>query len=223
VATPLCTPTLDRAPSAATCAHRVDTPRRPDALSPPGRISYSRAVLAAAPTFVLLFGAGFLAWSFLEYVIHGWLSHRFATPAALLHWTHHRDPRRVFTSVVVWAPTSFAIFALLSLPIGAGAAAAVVLGILSGFLRYEYVHWRIHFRAPRSARQELLRVHHLAHHFRDPKSYHGVTTRLFDRLFGTLPAHHRDDYARVAHHVPLAGASNFGSVWPQTATRARRR
>lgn len=74
---------------------------------------------------------------------------------------------------------------LVALAIGATTAGAIVLGVLVGFLRYEYVHWRIHFRAPRNARQELLRVHH------------------------------REDHARVAHHVTLAGASNFGNLWPK--------
>jgi len=172
-------------------------------------------VQASAIFPVVLFALGLAGWSFLEYVIHGWLSHTFRTPAAKLHWGHHRDPRRVFTSVGVWAPVAAAIWALLALAIGAAYAGAIVLGVLAGFLRYEHVHWRIHFRAPANARQELLRVHHLSHHFRNPKAYHGVTTRFWDRLFGTLPAHHRDDYARVAHHVPLAGKSNFGTLWPK--------
>ena len=110
---------------------------------------------------------------------------------------------------------ALSIWGLLALAIGAAPAGAVVLGVLAGFVRYEHVHWRIHFRAPVSARQELLRVHHLSHHFRNPKAYHGVTTRFWDRLFGTLPARHRDDYARVAHHAPLVGKSNFGRLWPQ--------
>jgi dihydroceramide fatty acyl 2-hydroxylase len=174
-------------------------------------------VLAGPVTLLALYVLGIGVWSFLEYVIHGWLSHTLATPAGPLHWSHHRDPRRVFTSVVVWAPASVAIWGLVAIALGAAPAAALVLGILSGFLRYEYVHWRIHFRAPRNARQELLRLHHLAHHFRNPKAYHGVTTRLFDRLFGTLPPDHRDDYTRVRHHVPLGGASNLGSLWPRRA------
>lgn len=162
-----------------------------------------------------LVALGFAGWSFLEYVIHGWLSHRFKTPAATMHWGHHRDPRRVFTSVGVWAPVAILIWALLALAAGAAPASAIVLGVVAGFLRYEHVHWRIHFRAPTTTRQELLRVHHLSHHLRNPKAYHGVTTRFWDRLFGTLPAHHREDYARVAHHVPLRGRSNFGTLWPK--------
>jgi len=165
----------------------------------------------------LLVVVGFFAWSFLEYLIHGLMSHRWRTFASPLHWEHHREPHRVFTSVLVWAPSGLLLFLLLAAVLGWQAAGALSGGILIGFLRYEYVHWRIHFRAPRTARQELLRRHHLAHHFRNPKAYHGVTTRFWDRVFGTLPASYAEDYARVAHHPPLVGKSNFGSLWPRRA------
>ncbi|MEW6267777.1 MAG: sterol desaturase family protein [Thermodesulfobacteriota bacterium] len=166
-----------------------------------------------------LVAAGFLAWSFLEYLIHGLLSHRWRTFAGPLHLEHHRDPRRVFTSVLVWLPAASLLFVLLALAVGRHAAGALALGTLAGFLRHEHVHWRIHFRRPRSARHELLRRHHLAHHFRNPEAYHGVTTRFWDRVFGTLPASHAEDYARVAHHPPLEGRSNLGALRPRRAAR----
>lgn len=171
------------------------------------------SLLAAGATLV----AGFLAWSFLEYVIHGFLSHRWRTFASPLHWEHHRDPRRVFTSLLVWLPATALLFLLLVPALGLVAAGGFTLGVLAGFLRYERVHWRIHFRPARTAREELLRRHHLAHHFRNPKAYHGVTTRFWDRVFGTLPASYPDDYARVAHHPPLRGKSNFGTLVPRRA------
>jgi sterol desaturase/sphingolipid hydroxylase (fatty acid hydroxylase superfamily) len=164
-----------------------------------------------------LVAAGLVTWPLLEYVIHGVLSHRLRTPAAAMHWTHHRDARRVFTPIAVWLPVALLLWAGGAQVAGAAPSGAFVLGIVAGFLRYEHVHWRIHFRAPRSAREELRRVHHLSHHFRDPNAYHGVTTRFWDRVFGTLPAHHRDDYARVAGRVPLAGGSSFGRLLPRRA------
>jgi sterol desaturase/sphingolipid hydroxylase (fatty acid hydroxylase superfamily) len=38
---------------------------------------------------VLIFAAGLLAWTLLEYVIHGLLSHRLRTFATALHAAHH--------------------------------------------------------------------------------------------------------------------------------------
>lgn len=165
----------------------------------------------------LLFGCGLLGWPLLEYAIHGWLSHRFRTFVSPLHWEHHRDPRRVFTSILAWGPSALVLFALIAASIGPVAAGAVSSGLLVGFLRYEYVHWRIHFRTPRNQRQRLLRAHHLSHHFRDPNAYFGVTTSFFDRLFGSLPEDHLSDYAQVIDHPPLHGRSNFGTLWPRRA------
>ncbi len=156
---------------------------------------------------------GFLAWSGVEYLIHGVLSHRFRTFVSPLHWGHHREPRAVFTSPVAVVPSAGAIFVGVGLVVGWGPAAAFTAGLVVGFARYEYVHWRIHFRAPRNAREHMLRDHHLAHHFRNPRAYHGVTTRFWDRLCGTLPSNWPADYARVSDRAPLEGASNLRATW----------
>ena len=162
-----------------------------------------------------LFGLGLAAWSLVEYAVHGWLSHRFRTPIGALHFEHHRDARRVFTSPAAWVPLAGVAFLLLP--------AAFALGLLCGFLHYEYVHWRIHFRSPRSVREERLRAHHLAHHACSAKAYYGVTTRFWDRVFGTLPRTWRADYAGVAAHTMLEGPSNFGTLWPRRTIRGESR
>ncbi|MEE8313046.1 MAG: sterol desaturase family protein [Myxococcota bacterium] len=162
-----------------------------------------------------LFALGLAVWPLVEYAVHGWLSHRFRTPVSGFHLAHHRDARRVFTSPTAWVPLTIVIWLLLG--------PAFALGLLCGFARYEYVHWRIHFRAPRNARQRRLHAHHLAHHICDSKAYYGVSTRLWDRLLGTLPATWQADYARVADLPPLAGASNFGTFWPRALRSGRTR
>ena len=60
-------------------------------------------------------------------------------------------------------------------------------GIVCGFVVYEYVHYRIHFAHPRFAVEERLRARHLAHHMREPDAIFGVTTRIWDVVFGTEP------------------------------------
>jgi hypothetical protein len=162
-----------------------------------------------------LFGLGLFLWPFLEYAIHGWLAHRFRTFASPLHWAHHAEPHRVFTSPIAWVPGALALFLVVGALAGPAPAGALVSGIVTGFLRYELVHYKIHFTMPRSRRRSLLRAHHLAHHFCNPNAYHGVTTRWVDRLFGTLPANHAADYAKVATRPPLTGRSNLGQLWPR--------
>ena len=162
-------------------------------------------------------GSGWLFWPLLEYAIHGGLSHRWRTFASPLHWQHHRDPRAVFTSPLVWVPGTVALGAIALFALGAVAGTAFTAGTLAGFLHYEYVHWRFHFRAPRGAREERLRAHHLAHHYRNPAAYHGVTTRFWDRALGTLPVESESDYAKVVDRPPLTGRSNLGRLLPRRA------
>ena len=152
----------------------------------------------------LLFLLGLAAWPLLEYTIHGVLAHGLRTPVSPLHWVHHVHPGRVFTSPLAWVPLVALLYALAGSQLGRAPGPALVSGLLAGFLHYEYVHWRIHFRQPRSERERRLREHHLAHHYRNPKAYLGVTTRFWDRVFGTLPAAHRADYAAVAQRLPLS-------------------
>jgi hypothetical protein len=167
---------------------------------------------SALVRYAAMAGAGLLAWPLVEYGVHGLLAHRWRTFVTPLHWGHHRQPRAVFTSPLAWVPAALLLFAAGALGVGWPLSGAFMLGLLAGFLRYERVHWRIHFRAPRSRRERLRRAHHLAHHFVNPRAYHGVTTPLFDRLLGTLPGSWRDDYARVADREPLSGSSNLAEL-----------
>jgi sterol desaturase/sphingolipid hydroxylase (fatty acid hydroxylase superfamily) len=167
---------------------------------------------------------GFLCWGLLEYAIHGLLAHRWKTFVSPLHANHHRNPRNVFTNPIAVLPIALLLFGATTLVTGSLRASFFVGGVLAGFSRYEWMHWRFHFRAPRSPRERLLRNHHLAHHFCDARSYHGVSTRLWDRVFGTLPVDWKADYARVENRAPLTGSSNFVEIWnPKTSLAHLRR
>jgi hypothetical protein len=165
--------------------------------------------------FIVCFVSGLLLWTFLEYLIHGILSHRFKTPVSTMHWQHHREPRRVFTSPVaplVIVPILWWVF---SLVIGKGAAAILMLGTLCGFAYYEYAHWRIHFREPKNKYQERLKAHHMAHHFCNARLYHGVSTHFWDKVFDTL----NDEETREAHYAKsiktpvMEGESNLREIY----------
>ena len=157
---------------------------------------------------------GLAAWPLLEYASHGVVFHRMRTFAGSVHWDHHRNPARVFISPLVSVPIVGLLWALLTPLLGLWLAAAFLAGLVSGFVRYEYVHWRIHFRPARTAREAALRSHHLAHHYVDPSAYFGVSVHWIDRAFGSLPERWREDYATAATLPPLSGRSNLGSLVP---------
>jgi 4-hydroxysphinganine ceramide fatty acyl 2-hydroxylase len=171
---------------------------------PPYDISVLHAVGIAG-----LFIAGLFGWTFLEYVIHGWMSHRFATFVTPLHNVHHRDPRAVF-ALGAWLP------ALLPILIGTARGARVwtifYAGMLTGFAAYEVLHYRMHFRAPSCRAEAWLRTRHLIHHCAPALNF-GVTTALWDCVFKTRAsgADAAALVARVASVAPLEGHSNLAA------------
>jgi sterol desaturase/sphingolipid hydroxylase (fatty acid hydroxylase superfamily) len=168
--------------------------------------------------------AGFLFWGLLEYTIHGLLAHRWKTFVSPVHANHHCNPRNVFTSPLAVLPITLLLFGATTLVASPLQACCFIGGAFAGFCRYEWMHWRFHFREPRSQRERLLRSHHLAHHFCNARVYHGVSTRLWDRVFGTLPTDWKEDYARAEDRAPLTGRSNFIEIWnPRTSLAHLRR
>ncbi|HKM99061.1 MAG TPA: sterol desaturase family protein [Candidatus Binataceae bacterium] len=163
---------------------------------------------------VILFVAGLGAWTLLEYVIHGLLSHQLQTFAGPLHDVHHRDPHRVFT-IRAWLPVAGITLAGLGF-FGLTPVLIFVLGLVSGFVAYEAEHYRIHFRRPRNRLEARLRARHLAHHVQAPNAIFGVTTPFWDIAFGTEPARARmrELEKAVEGVAPLAGPSN----WKQAFT-----
>jgi sterol desaturase/sphingolipid hydroxylase (fatty acid hydroxylase superfamily) len=173
-----------------------------------GRPLYDIGVLHAVG-IAGLFIAGLLGWTFVEYAIHGWMGHRFATFVSPLHSVHHCDPRAVF-ALGAWLP------ALLPILIGAARGASgwtiFYAGLLTGFATYEVLHYRMHFRAPACRAEACLRTRHLVHHYCSPALNFGVTTPLWDCVFKTSASSANAALAaRVASVAPLEGNSNLAA------------
>lgn len=136
------------------------------------------------------FVAGAAGWSLSEYALHRWVMHdpRSKTAFAEEHRTHHA--RRFY-----FAPAAKKAMAAVPV-IGGGLAlavwvagptgAAAVVGFASAYLGYELLHRRLHTHGPRGRLGRFLRRHHFAHHFNGPQTNHGVTSPVWDLVFGTL-------------------------------------
>ena len=138
----------------------------------------------------LLFSAGAVGWSLTEYGLHRGLGHkpRFKNPFTREHIRHH-------AKVGYFAPTSKKVAAAAGFgsvviaattpwlgPIGACAFAS---GFLGAYALYEVTHRRLHTHGPRGPYSRFLRKHHFHHHFENPKMNHGVTTPIWDLVFGS--------------------------------------
>ncbi|MBX3464223.1 MAG: sterol desaturase family protein [Planctomycetes bacterium] len=150
------------------------------------------------------FAAGLLVWTLVEYVLHRFVFH-FAPrePAPwlrrlvfLFHGIHHVqpwDPARLVMPPVVSIPLAVLFYLLFdAVIVGLLAAPAwlapVFAGFLSGYLVYDLLHYATHHLPMPGAIGKRLKRHHLLHHHATPDQRFGVTSPLWDAVFGTLPA-----------------------------------
>lgn len=136
--------------------------------------------------------AGLLLWTLLEYLLHRFVFHARVLGERLgrEHLHHHAAVNWFapwWTKLLLAAPILGALAGAGALLVGAPGA-ALAGGTLLGWLVYEWLHRRIHVAAPRSAYARWARAHHLSHHFGRPHRNHGVSTPLWDWVFGTLEA-----------------------------------
>lgn len=135
------------------------------------------------------FFLGALCWTFLEYVFHRWLGHQFRGNFFCDEHTRHHSQGDYFAPT--WKKVAAALLtsAVVSVPAmtlcGTEPGAAFTAGLLSLYIGYEWLHRRQHTHAGIGAYGRWARRHHFHHHFCDPRTNHGVTSPLWDLVFGT--------------------------------------
>lgn len=148
-------------------------------------------LLAAAVTLVV--------YPLVEYALHRWILHArwpYKSPWTAkawkrVHYDHHQNPHDLsvlFGALYTTLPTILAI----TLPLGwlvagaAGAAAAMTTGLLV-FAVYEFCHCVQHLPfTPRNGWLREIKKRHLAHHFHSEQGNFGITSGVWDRIFGTF-------------------------------------
>ncbi len=136
---------------------------------------------------------GVFTWTFLEYVIHRWMGHdrrMRGTPFALEHIRHHAEGNYFAPNwkKVVAAALASVIVGIPAVLIGGVLGVAYVLGLMGFYGVYELVHRRQHVHPGIGPYGRWARRHHFTHHFVDARCNHGVTTSLWDHVFGTYRA-----------------------------------
>jgi sterol desaturase/sphingolipid hydroxylase (fatty acid hydroxylase superfamily) len=134
--------------------------------------------------------AGLLLWTVLEYLMHRFAFHGFAP-----HYEHHREPANPTYILAPWRLSlggGGLVWLLLRAITGSGTQASLVTaGVLTGFLGYELLHLRIHSRHKGGRLLRALRKYHFHHHFADDRVCYGVTSPVWDVVFGSLPQRRR--------------------------------
>jgi sterol desaturase/sphingolipid hydroxylase (fatty acid hydroxylase superfamily) len=149
---------------------------------------------------VLLALGGLGIWTLAEYWLHRKLFHWEPDHPIgrrlhfIIHGVHHDHPNDKLRLVMppgASIPLSALFFGLFYLVFGLPAAYPLFAGFLLGYLAYDYTHYYIHHFVPRSDLGKRLREQHMRHHFQDHRYGFGVSTPLWDVVFGTLPRKRR--------------------------------
>lgn len=156
---------------------------------------YSRAQLDFTTTSIsIIFLAGVFFWSLFEYLAHRFVFHivpqteRSRRIVYILHGNHHeypRDKQRLFMPPIpslIIASTIFGLmYSVMSLY-----AFMFFPGFLLGYLIYGSMHYAIHaWNPPFRWAKGLWRNHHL-HHYKNEHMGFGVSSTLWDHVFGTM-------------------------------------
>jgi 4-hydroxysphinganine ceramide fatty acyl 2-hydroxylase len=140
---------------------------------------------------ITAFITGMVLWTFLEYVMHRFLGHvhkgkNFFKSEHLQHHARYNYFAPAYKKALLALVVNSILFALLQLVTTPAVAIMFLLGFSGMYMLYEATHYRFHVRGPIAQPFIVLRKHHFYHHFHNPKKNHGVTTRFWDRVFGTF-------------------------------------
>ena len=147
-------------------------------------------------SIVFLFLTGVLTWGLIEYWLHRLVFHFDAqsenghSRVYAMHLSHHANPKAMddlFASLSLSLPISVVYFSLAWLVLGSWQAVVYLfMGLMAGYFGYEFLHYQAHHRSPRLGVFRYLKKYHLLHHHQSSALRFGVTSPLFDYLFGTF-------------------------------------
>ena len=145
---------------------------------------------------------GLFLWTLTEYSLHRFVFH--FPPRApwqerlsfLFHGVHHAQPKmktRLVMPPPVSIPLALLFYAVFYLILDAALGipqwiAPTFAGFIAGYLIYDMTHYATHHWPMRSGYLKFLKRYHMQHHYKTPDQRYGVSSPLWDMVFGTKPA-----------------------------------
>lgn len=146
-------------------------------------------------TAVELFIGGLAFWTITEYTLHRWIFHYEPKSSwgkylhFMMHGVHHdypNDSKRLVMPPSLSIPLASAFFGVYWLVLGPVYAWPFFGGFMLGYLFYDEVHYATHHAPMKFGWWQKVKHHHILHHYHDPDKGFGVSSPLWDVVFGTL-------------------------------------
>ena len=143
---------------------------------------------------LVLFIGGIAAWTFAEYILHRFIFHYKAKSEFgkkihfIFHGVHHdypSDSKRLVMPPSVSIPLALLFFFIFRLIFGPYLMLPFFSGFILGYLFYDITHYAIHHFNMHSKVWLAIKNHHMLHHYQDEYKGYGVSTPIWDLVFGT--------------------------------------
>lgn len=144
----------------------------------------------------LAFG-GFVVWTLAEYFLHRFVFHWVNDTAwgrrihFLLHGVHHDFPNdgdRLVMPLLTSVPLALIFYTTFFLAFGGVTRGEPFFaGFAVGYLMYDGTHYAVHHFKQTSRIGKYVKRHHMLHHHMDHDGGFGVSTPIWDFVFGTMP------------------------------------
>jgi sterol desaturase/sphingolipid hydroxylase (fatty acid hydroxylase superfamily) len=145
---------------------------------------------------VLLFSVGLFVFTWVEYNVHRYVFN-IPTPTIFrqkfqytVHGVHHEFPKdkERLAMPPLLSITIATILLVLSRLVMGNLAFAFMPGFLVGYVAYLSVHYMVHAYPPPKGWLKTLWINHAIHHYKDGEVVFGVSSPLWDYMYGTMPA-----------------------------------
>lgn len=158
-------------------------------------------------TTTVMFFLGVLAFTWVEYNVHRYVFHmgvytKFREKMQYtLHGVHHEFPKdkdRLAMPPLLSITIATVLLLLLRIIIG-DFVFSFLPGFLVGYSAYLSVHYMVHAYSPPKNIFKALWVNHSVHHYKDGEYIFGVSSPLWDYIYGTM-TDGRDKPGKEAAH-----------------------
>ena len=146
-------------------------------------------------TFLELFILGLFVWTFTEYIMHRFVFHYMPEdkPWAqrlhfIFHGVHHdypSDAKRLVLPPSISIPLAAGFYFLFNAILPANDVFGFFPGFILGYLIYDISHYAIHHFNFKGSIWKKIKQHHMLHHYQDPDNGYGVSSPLWDKIFGS--------------------------------------
>lgn len=144
---------------------------------------------------------GLFLWTLAEYVVHRFVFHfpphtpRQERISFLFHGVHHAQPlerSRLVMPPAASIPLALLFYGLFGLVVGLILGVGywvypLFSGFVLGYLIYDLTHYALHHIRLPGSYYKFLRQYHMRHHSQTPNQRYGVSSPLWDMVFGTRP------------------------------------